>query len=1104
MPDQGDIGGRRSGLSASKQELLARRMAGTGRAPGAIPRRERTGPFALSFAQQRLWFIDRMSPGTATYNVPYAWRLEGRVESARIERALTDIVRRHEILRTTFSAPGGTPVQTVHPPGDVRVTVVDIAGASGAEREESARRLLHEEAHRGFDLERGPLMRATLVRLGESDAMLIVVFHHIVFDGWSEGIFFRELSALYESAARGEPAPLPPLPLQYGDYVLWQRERMQGDVLEQQLAYWREKLGGALPVLELPADRPRPPRPGVGGTTEFFTLPPAVSAGLLRLSQREGSTLFMTLLAGFNVLLSRYSAQEDIVVGTPIAGRTRMELEGLAGFFVNTLALRTDLSGNPPFRELLRRVRDAALGAFEHQEVPFEKIVEELHPRRSTAHSPLFQVMFVLQSAPEGRMTLGGHPAAKIDVTTETAKFDVTLSMMERGGEIVGWLQCADDLFEPETIRRMAGHIAVLFTGIAADPGRTIRQLPLMTEGERELVTTGWNETAGDYPRNASIHRLFERQARRRPEAVALEEAAGVMTYAAVNARANRIAAALRKRGVGPGSLVGLAMERSADLVVAMIGILKAGGAYVPLDTGYPPDRIAFMKSDARLGVVVTHRSLGRKLALEGSRVLSLDADAAEIDAAPPEDLPFDGDGEQCAYVMYTSGSTGTPKGVSIPHRGVVRLVIGADYARLDAEEVFLLFAPVSFDASTFEIWGALLNGARLAIFPAELPSLEDLGRFIRDRGVTTLWLTASLFHQMVEGPLDLLAGVRQLLTGGDVLPVPQVRKFIERHGQCRLVNCYGPTENTTFTTCHTIGALPPSALSVPIGRPIRNTRVYILDTFMQPVPVGVPGELFAAGDGLALGYLRQEALTSEKFVAGVPDVPGGGRMYRTGDIARWRPDGTIEFLGRADNQVKIRGFRIEPGEIEAVLARHSGVKEAAVVARAAAGGDRRLVAYCILNAGAECREEDLSSYLRGNLPPYMVPSAFVFMDAFPRNPNGKTDRALLPDPGEKTAGSQGEEPPVLSTVESGLAGIFAGILGITRVGADDDFFALGGHSLLAMQVVSRIRDNWQVDVPLSSLFEFPTVRGLAQVIEGKLLDQIENMSDEEAENRTT
>ncbi|HTR98323.1 MAG TPA: amino acid adenylation domain-containing protein [Bacteroidota bacterium] len=1101
MADQENKESRRSGLSASKQELLAKRLAGTGRPASAIPRRERPGPFALSFAQQRLWFIDRMSPGAATYNVPYAYRLQGGVETAHIERALSDVVRRHEILRTTFSEEGGTPRQTVHEPADVRVAVVDLAGVHPAEKEMQAGRILRDESHRGFDLRQGPLMRATLVRLGPEDQILVIVFHHIVFDGWSEGLFFRELSAFYDAASRGVPAELSPMTLQYGDYVLWQRERLQGEMLEHQLAYWREKLGGTVPVLDLPADRPRPPRPGEKGTTEFFTLPADVSAALVRLSQKEGVTLFMTLVAGFATLLARYSGQEDVVIGTPIAGRTRMELEQLAGFFVNTLALRTDLSGNPTFRELLKRVRDVALGAFEHQEVPFEKLVEELHPRRSLAHSPLFQVMFVLQSAPEGEVRLGGRGAAKIDLTTETAKFDITLSMMERRGEIVGWLQCADDLFDPATIRRMAEHLATLLAGIAADPGRTLWQIPLMSDAERETVTLGWNETAGEYPRDASIHRVFEEVARRSPAAVALEEERGETTYGELNARANRIASALRERGVGAGSYVGLAMERSADLVAAMLGILKAGGAYVPLDPSYPRERRAFMMADAGVRVVVTKGIPAHGEFPEGVAVLALDTDAAGIDAQPADDLPHDGEGGQCAYVMYTSGSTGTPKGVAVPHRGVLRLAIGADYARLDAREVFLLFAPVSFDASTFEIWGALLNGARLAIFPAGLPSLEDLGRFIRARGVTTLWLTVSLFHQMVEGPLELLGGVRQLLTGGDVIPVPQVKKFLGRHPECRLVNCYGPTENTTFTTAHTIRAMDTAGRPVPIGRPVRNTRVYILDSFRQPVPVGVPGELYAAGDGLATGYVGRDALTAEQFVAVPEGILPRGRMYRTGDIARWRPDGTIEFMGRADNQVKIRGFRIEPGEIEAVLAQHDGVREAVIIARPSAGGDKRLTAYCVLHRGAACSEEDLRAYLRSKLPPYMVPPAFVFMDAFPRTPSGKTDRALLPDPGEPPSAEAAAD---LSPVESGLAEIFAGILGRARIGADEDFFTLGGHSLLAMQAVSRIRDNWQVDLPLSSLFEFPTVRGLAQVIEEKLLDQIEKMSDEEAEGRAT
>ena len=1105
MADPDGMTGRRSALSASKQELLAKRLAGAeepGRT-GVIGRRERKGPFPLSFAQQRLWILDRLTPGGSVYNVPYAYRLRGDVSAETLENALTEIVRRHEVLRTTFTAVDGAPFQNVGPALHVNVSVRDLRSLPEGDRERAAMLRLHEEAHGGFDLERGPLMRVTLIRLREDEYILVLVFHHIVFDGWSESVFFRELSALYGTTPRGTEEVLPDLSIQYGDYVLWQREWLQGEVLERQIKYWRENLGGSVPVLELPVDRPRPPVQTYRGLTEFMTIPAPLYVALTQLGREEGVTLFMTLLSAFNVLLSRTSGQEDLMVGTPVAGRNRMEVEGLTGFFVNTLVLRTDTGGNPSFRELLKRVREVCLGALEHQEVPFEKIVEELHPQRSLTHSPLFQVMFVLQSAPEGRITLGRNTADKLDVNTDTAKFDVTLSMMERGGELVGWLQCSADLFERETIARMAGHFIALLQGIVDDPGRRLWQIPMMTAAEEREITTGWNATQSDYPSGMTISGLFEDQARSSPDAVALQEDRRQVTYRELNSRANRLARYLRARGVGPESCVGVALDRSADLIVGLLAILKAGGTYVPLEVSYPRERIAFILDDARVDVILTQRSLREELPPRSSGVICLDMEWEDVGREGDENLPAPGSPDALAYVMYTSGSTGVPKGVCVPHRGVVRLVRSNDYAALNSGEVFLLFASISFDASTFEIWGSLLNGARLVIFPPRLPSLDELGRVIRDNGVTTLWLTASLFRHMVDGPLDFLGGVRQLLTGGEVLPVPQVRRFLETLPRCRLINGYGPTENTTFTCCYTIAGGTGFTSSVPIGRPIRNTRVYILDRFMQPVPVGIPGELCAAGDGLARGYLNRPDLTAEKFVRGPAGSGSPERMYRTGDLARYRPDGNIEFIGRVDNQVKIRGFRVELEEIEAVLARHPGVREAVVTATEVAPGDRRLVAHCVVDGGYSGSAGAMRDSLKAKLPEYMIPSSVVFLESLPRNSSGKVDRVLLsasaPAREVDPAGAGRDE---MSPTEKVLAEILARILGVERVSVNDNFFSLGGHSLLAMQVVSRIRDRWRIDLSLVSLFEFPTVRGLAPIIEEKLLDQIEKMSDEEVAKR--
>jgi aspartate racemase len=1040
-----------------------------------------------------------MEGGKATYNVPYVYTLEGDLSLEVLERSLREVVRRHEILRTRIEVARGTPVQVVGDAAWVNLEVEDVSALGEKDREEALRRLVKEEAHRAFDLERGPLMRSRVVRCGERLHMLLLTFHHIVFDGWSDGIFFGELSKLYSAYVQGKGTPLEDVPVQYGDYAEWQRAWLEGGVLEKQLSYWKEKLGGDLPVLALPADRARPKIRTNRGITESFELPEPLCRKLEDLSQRESATMFMTLLSAFEVLMLRYSGQEELLVGTPIAGRRRMEVEKLIGFFVNTLVLRTDLGGDPTFRDLLGRVRGVCLGAFEHRDVPFEKLVEELHPARNVSHSPLFQAMFVLQAEEEAAIALGDCKGHRLDVNTETAKFDVMLSLTKRQNRLAGSLQCDADLFDRDSVLRMIEHFTTLLEGIAADPGEHVWQIPIMTEVEAQKVTVEWNGTQTGYPSGSSIHGLFETQVRQVPEAVALQDGIHQVTYRDLNSRANRLARFLRARGVGPESSVGVVLDRSVDLIVGLLAILKAGGTYVPLEISQPRERVSFILDDARVGIILSHRSHKDEIPPRAGEVIFLDLEWHDIGRESEEDLPVAVSPDALAYVMYTSGSTGAPKGVCVRHRGVVRLVRSNDYAALNSGEVFLLFSSISFDASTFEIWGSLLNGARLVIFPPHIPSLEELGRVVRDTGVTTLWLTASLFHHMVDGPLDLLGGVRQMLTGGEVLPVPQVRRFLERYPRCRLINGYGPTENTTFTCCYTVGAGTGITTSVPIGRPIRNTRVYILDRFMQPLPVGIPGELFAAGDGLARGYLNRPDLTAEKFVAGPAGSGSPERLYRTGDLARYLPDGNIEFIGRVDNQVKIRGFRIELEEIEGVLVRCPGVREAAVTVTEVAPGDRRLFAHCAVEGGSPGRAGALRDSLKLKLPEYMIPSAFVFLDALPRNPNGKVDRVLLsasaPAGTVDRGGATGEE---MSPTEDALAGILARILGIARVGINDNFFSLGGHSLLAMQVVSRIRDRWRIDLSLVSVFEYPTVGELALAIEEKLLDQIENLRDEE------
>jgi amino acid adenylation domain-containing protein len=1064
---------------AQRRELLkmalARDLVRDRAEPPPIEPAAREGRLPLSSAQERLWFIDRMEPGSAVYNIPVAWRLAGALDVDALERALGEIVRRHEALRTTFAEADGAPVQVIAPFGGFALPVEDLSGLSEADREAAVGQHAGEEARRPFDLAAGPLFRAALLRLGAEEHVLLLSVHHIVADGWSMGVLYRELSALYGAYRAGGESPLPELGVQYADYAVWQREHGEGEALERHLAYWRERLAGVPELLELPTDHPRPAAQTFRGAHEQVELPLALLEGLDALGRSEGATLNMTLLAAFQVLLSRYSGSEDVVVGTPAAGRTRKETEPLIGFFVNTLVLRTDLSGDPSFRDVLRRVREATLGAHEHQEVPFERLVAALRPERSMSHSPLFQVMFALQNAVDRGVELPGLEASPVGAELESAKFDLFLTFRATPRGLRARLNYSTDLFERGTAERMLGHLARVLEQVAADADVPLSRVELLGEAERARLLALGEGAAPEFPR-ATVDALFAQAAAAAPQAVALAWQGGEMTYAELDRRANRLAHHLRRAGVAAGTRVGVCLERGPEMVVALLAALKAGAAYVPLDPAYPAERLAFMLADTAVPVLVTESALADRLPAHAARVVRVDADAAAI-AAEPADAPAAGtDPEAVAYVMYTSGSTGRPKGVEVPHRAVVRLVRGQDFVSIRPCDVFLQLAPASFDAATLELWGPLLNGARLAIHPAGQPSVESIGRALAEHGVTVLWLTAGLFHLVVEERIEVLRGVRQLLAGGDVLSVPHVRRVRAELPETVLINGYGPTENTTFTCCHRIEAAPEAGASVPVGRPIANTYVRVLDAAMRPVPAGVPGELYAGGAGLALGYLNQPELTAAQFVAD-PFAPGA-RLYRTGDRVRWRADGTVEFLGRVDTQVKIRGFRVEPGEVEAVLRAAPGVREAAVVVREDTAGDRRLVAY----VAGEVETDELREHLRGRLPEHMLPGAIVLLDALPLTANGKLDRRALPAPDLASAEERYVAPR--TPVEEVLAGIWAETLRLERVGAEDNFFDLGGHSLLATRVVSRVRELFGVELPLRALFEGPTVAELARAVE--------------------
>ena len=1069
-----------AGLAANVEQAMS---AGRGlETPPILPLRNHSG-YPLSFAQQRLWFIDQLQPENNFYNIPAAVRLSGPLNVTALRRVLGEVVRRHQSLRTRFEVVEGEALQVIHQTAGTKLPLIDLCALAEDVREVEARRLMKEESERPFNLQRGPLLRATLLKLADADHLVLLTMHHIVSDGWSVGVLVREVASLYEAYSQGQESPLTDLPLQYAHFAVWQRGWLQGEVLDQQLNYWRQQLAGAPPVLELPLDYPRPAVQTYRGAQVSFRLTRSVTAALKEVGRRERATLFMTLLAAWQTFLSAYAGRTDIVTGADVANRNRSETENLIGFFVNMLVLRTDLSGNPTFRELLGRVREVALGAYAHQDVPFEKLVEELQPQRDLSRNPLFQVLFVLQNVPMEELQLTNLKLSPVEVNNKRAPFDLLLDMMEYDGCLGGAVRYNTDLFARGSVERMVHHFENLLESIVEDPERRLSELSVLTSSEQAIVLKEWNQTATSYPRNACINELFEEQAALTPDAVALMFGERELTYRELNVRANQLAHYLQTLGVGPEVAVGICVQRSVEMLVGLLGILKAGGVYVPLDPELPLDRLSFIIDDSQLAVLLTQDHLLDVLPSFWGQIICLDSEwdtiATHTDAEPRNTCFAD----NLAYMIYTSGSTGQPKGTGVSHRAVARLAKQTNYFDLVDGEVFLQLAPLAFDASTFEIWGSLLNGARLAIAPPQTPSLAELAASIKRYRVSTLWLTAGLFHLMVDEHLDDLQDVRQLLAGGDVLSPSHVRRYLEA-GEGKLINGYGPTESTTFACCYSMTSNTEIRGSVPIGSPISNTHAYVLDEYLRPVPLGVIGDLYLAGDGLARGYLNQPALTAEKFLPHPHSDEPGARLYRTGDLARYLPDGCIEFIGRNDLQVKIRGYRIELGEIELMLGRHPAVRECVVVVR---GEDKQLVAYLTLASQQTPTTRELREFLGAKLPEYMVPALYVQLDQLPLTPNGKIDRRTLPDP-ESLAIDHGRECVAPNTeVEAALVSIWEEILGAKQVSLTDNFFDLGGHSLLATQLISRVRERFRIELPLRSVFELPRLDEFASVIENSV-----------------
>jgi amino acid adenylation domain-containing protein len=1076
----------------------ARSVATAGSEPAAplVPV-GRDRPLPLSFAQERLWLLDQLQPGSA-YNLPFSFDLVGSLDLAAWAATWAEVVRRHEALRTHFrpaALTDGGAVQEIAPPDTSALPQVDLTRLPESPRRAEAARLAAAEARRPFDLAAGPLVRTLLLRLTAEEHREILNLHHAVADAWSLGVLLAELQGIYGAFAARQPSPLPPLPIQYADYAVWQRSWLRGAVLARQLAYWRDRLSGERPgdrPLALPVDHPEREGHGHPGAVLRTSLPAGLGRALLARGREQGATFFMTLFAGFAALLGRFADDApDVTLGTPIANRGRAEVSGLIGFFVNTLALRVRLAGDPGFTGLLGRVREAALGAYDHQDLPFEKLVRELRPERRPDENPLFETAFSLNRPLPGFTLPGKAAGAGLTLTPGeihpgTAKFRLALAVTETPGGLTAAWDYRADLFDAPTIARLARAWEVLLAGLAAEPERPWSQVPLLAEGERHQVAREWNDTASPYPRDATLPEIFARQVARSRQAVALSAGGAALTYGELDRRAEALAHHLVALGVGPEMPVALALPRGFDLIVGILGILKAGGAYVPLDPEHPAERLGFVLEDTGVKVVLTHGDLAERLPLSGQQVVELDLLSA---AGAVGEVRPGSTADNLAYVLYTSGSTGVPKGVAVTNRNVLRLVLGTGYARFGPVEVFLQLAPVSFDASTFEIWGALLHGGRLVLAPPGRVSLREIARAIEEGGVTTLWLTAGLFHQMVDEELPALAGVRQLLAGGDVVAPERARAALVGLPGTVLIDGYGPTEGTTFSCCESLADPAEIGDTIPIGRPIANARAHVLDRALGVVPVGVAGELYLGGGGLARGYLGRSDWTAERFV---PDPLGlertGGRLYQTGDRARLRPDGRLDFLGRTDLQVKVAGHRVEPGEIEAVLARHPGVRESAVVAQPAGEtSSRRLVAYVVPAEGVAVGEAELRAWLRARLPEPLLPRRFVLLDRLPLTANGKVDRAALPLPGPGGFGEATGEAAAgaLSTPTAEiLAGLWADLLDLPRVDPGADFFALGGHSLLGIHLVAQIRRTFAVDLPLRALFEAPTVAAFSRRID--------------------
>jgi amino acid adenylation domain-containing protein len=1081
-------------------EQKLRRAAPAVAAEAIIPRGSRHQPAQLSFAQERLWFLDQLRPGNPAYNLSLTIPFKGQAQDALMERSINEIIRRHEALRTTFQTHNGKPIQVIHSEGSIALSVYDVRNLKEPSEQAQLTSEFYREMQRPFDLDKGPLIRAFLLHMTGTDHVLFILMHHIVSDGWSLNVFIRELSLIYDAYQRGVPSPLPELSIQYADFAMWQREYMQGELAEAHLRYWRSQLDGAPEILNLPLDRPMPGSRSFQGALQYLPLKSSTLARVKSLAQAENTTLFITLLAVFKALLHLYTGQDDIVVGSLIANRNRQEIEALIGFFVNSLVLRTKVAGGLTFREILKRVQNVTLDAYAHQDFPFDRLVAELLSSRDQSRNPLFQVMFTMQDA--------GAPAGANQTVDEAAweqqisafrmspvetwvKFDLALTAIDSGPGVVTIWEYRTDIFNHETISKMAAHFETLLEALMAEPDRPLSQLENFTFPRRRQEPTSPVSFVERRPQAPYIHELIEAQVERSPEATALIWGDRTMSYRELNQKANNLAFLLKAQGVGPDKRVGVHIERSPEMIIAILAILKAGGAYVPLDAAYPVERLAFMARNAEIALTLTEERLlpnvARMTLTHAAPILALDSCEEMLAGHEDENPKCAVAPENLAYVIYTSGSTGKPKGVMIPHSAIANhmqwMLSSFDF---NSADIILQRTPISFDASVWELFAPLMAGARMLLSTSHVSSYDSIPDEIIRHNVTVVQLVPTLLRAMLrDAKLSGCHSLRYVFCGGEPLDTELVKSFRQQQ-KADLYNLYGPTEATIDATWWKCEEDCEQA-TAPIGRPVNNIQVYVLDSALRPLQGNDTGHLYIGGEALARGYINQPDVTAENFIPSPFATAPGERLYRTGDMARVLAGGALEFIARSDHQVKVRGFRIELAEVETVLARHPDLRSVCVLDQRDGFGDARLVAYIVFKPGAMASVNDLRSFLQGLLPEHMIPAAFVSLDHLPLMPNGKLDRKALSQVDiDRPLGRAASEAPQ-NYVEEKLVDIWKEVLGREHFGVTDNFFAIGGHSLLATQAISRIRDTFEVELPLSQIFETPTISGLGLNIQERM-----------------